>query len=367
MNNKINNEPYTCRGALVGSVYNLILMFVYNSVSYYMGGIEYFVAYFFMQLVLFVGIEMYRGYSKKIDIVTAVYYTIISLLNYIVASGRAPKIYTLLYLMPIVVYILVMRQASLKLKHISTYIENNSKRLQALQQLNKILIQDVPDIVDIINHDSHVERIDVDLNTLTKYKVFDFEKYLLNLIKEDTETYKAWLDLVNKYYDRYTKYEAEIRSLPDFMSETETELNYNDVHKLEVEMCNNRIIHYEPQIVIYKMYVSPAGQNRYRKSKTFSIQDIRALVQKATVQEQQKDTKQTERNKMTNSLRYDILKRDNFRCTICGRTAADGITLHVDHIKPVAKGGLTEYSNLRTLCNECNSGKSDKYDSTGVN
>ena len=55
---------------------------------------------------------------------------------------------------------------------------------------------------------------------------------------------------------------------------------------------------------------------------------------------------------MTDSLRYDVLKRDGFRCVICGRTAEDGVKLHVDHIKPVSKGGKTEYENLRTLCDQ---------------
>ena len=68
-----------------------------------------------------------------------------------------------------------------------------------------------------------------------------------------------------------------------------------------------------------------------------------------------------ERAKMTPSLRYDILKRDGFRCRICGASQEeDGVKLHVDHIYPVAKGGETEYSNLQTLCELCNSGKSDK-------
>ena len=70
---------------------------------------------------------------------------------------------------------------------------------------------------------------------------------------------------------------------------------------------------------------------------------------------------------MTPSLRYDVLKRDGFRCVICGACASDTIKLHVDHIIPVAKGGKTEFDNLRTLCSDCNLGKSDKYDPTGLN
>ena len=53
--------------------------------------------------------------------------------------------------------------------------------------------------------------------------------------------------------------------------------------------------------------------------------------------------------------------------SICGRTAADGMKLHVDHIMPVAKRGKTEMNNLRTLCNQCNSGQSDKWDEDGLN
>ena len=68
----------------------------------------------------------------------------------------------------------------------------------------------------------------------------------------------------------------------------------------------------------------------------------------------------SERAKMTDSLRYDVLKRDGFKCQICGASAQDGATLHVDHIIPVSKGGKTEMSNLQTLCDRCNLGKSNK-------
>ncbi|MCC5890854.1 MAG: HNH endonuclease [Alkalibacterium sp.] len=74
-----------------------------------------------------------------------------------------------------------------------------------------------------------------------------------------------------------------------------------------------------------------------------------------------------ERNKMTPSLRYEIMKRDNFRCQLCGEVASDHLSLHVDHIFPVSKGGKTEESNLRTLCEKCNIGKGAKFDEFGPN
>jgi 5-methylcytosine-specific restriction endonuclease McrA len=35
------------------------------------------------------------------------------------------------------------------------------------------------------------------------------------------------------------------------------------------------------------------------------------------------------------------------------------VSLEVDHIVPVAKGGLDTIENLQALCNRCNSGKTD--------
>ena len=73
-----------------------------------------------------------------------------------------------------------------------------------------------------------------------------------------------------------------------------------------------------------------------------------------------------QRRLMTPSLRYKVLQRDNFRCVLCGASASDGVVLHVDHIYPVSKGGKTELSNLRTLCETCNLGKGDKIEGASV-
>jgi 5-methylcytosine-specific restriction endonuclease McrA len=61
-------------------------------------------------------------------------------------------------------------------------------------------------------------------------------------------------------------------------------------------------------------------------------------------------------------LRYDVLRRDKFKCVLCGANPAVTPTcqLHVDHIVPFARGGATDEQNLRTLCSHCNVGKRDK-------
>jgi hypothetical protein len=63
---------------------------------------------------------------------------------------------------------------------------------------------------------------------------------------------------------------------------------------------------------------------------------------------------------LTVGLRYRVLKRDHFRCTLCGRSPATtvGAELHVDHIVPRVRGGDNSLGNLRALCSQCNLGKS---------
>ena len=109
--------------------------------------------------------------------------------------------------------------------------------------------------------------------------------------------------------------------------------------------------------------------NAYNKYKNFNIQpNIISKLQKYKSDDDEeietiiKAQKEKERKKMTPSLRYNILKRDNFKCCLCGRSAKDGVQLEVDHIIPIAKGGKTEPSNLRTLCFDCNRGKGIKIE-----
>lgn len=56
-------------------------------------------------------------------------------------------------------------------------------------------------------------------------------------------------------------------------------------------------------------------------------------------------------------LRFEIMKRDGFRCTYCGAGRPQGAVLQVDHIKPKAAGGSDDPSNLTTACDDCNAGK----------
>ena len=63
---------------------------------------------------------------------------------------------------------------------------------------------------------------------------------------------------------------------------------------------------------------------------------------------------------MTKELKQKIYQRDNYTCQKCGYRDVTTNGLHIDHIIPVSKGGMTVEQNLQVLCRKCNLSKSDK-------
>ena len=63
---------------------------------------------------------------------------------------------------------------------------------------------------------------------------------------------------------------------------------------------------------------------------------------------------QKDLEEFSHAQKEEIMKRDNYRCVICGRSSAEGVELQVDHIKPKDKGGKAEIENGQTLCAQHN-------------
>lgn len=59
---------------------------------------------------------------------------------------------------------------------------------------------------------------------------------------------------------------------------------------------------------------------------------------------------------MTKKIRFEVFKRDGFKCAYCGKAPPD-VLLEIDHINPKSKGGEDDINNLLTSCFDCNRGK----------
>ncbi|MCP5245714.1 MAG: HNH endonuclease [Burkholderiales bacterium] len=64
------------------------------------------------------------------------------------------------------------------------------------------------------------------------------------------------------------------------------------------------------------------------------------------------------RKPISKKVRFNIFKRDGFKCQYCGSTPPS-VVLEVDHINPVSNGGNNDPINLITACFDCNRGKSN--------
>jgi hypothetical protein len=66
--------------------------------------------------------------------------------------------------------------------------------------------------------------------------------------------------------------------------------------------------------------------------------------------------KVAKRKAISKTVRFEVFKRDKFRCVYCGAGAPDTL-LVLDHVVPVAGGGKNDILNLVTACDGCNAGK----------
>lgn len=67
----------------------------------------------------------------------------------------------------------------------------------------------------------------------------------------------------------------------------------------------------------------------------------------------------SKRTAISKKTRFDVFKRDAFKCQYCGASPPE-VLLEVDHVIPVSIGGQNDLDNLITSCQSCNSGKSNR-------
>lgn len=236
-----------------------------------------------------------------------------------------------------------------------------SERIKSLLLLNKNTYFRTINSLYTYNH-SCKSKQQLDNYSIDNFfiSIIDSNKTLFNNVISDIEYNRS-------AYVSYLKSVYRIKSSATEKFCNNLKIKLKTFKKYEKELFEESIIK-TPTIYVcvhcIASYVSPKGKRCYNKEMTYELDQIKHFLTLANRTKTEREKRQyqirIERSKMSDSLRYDILKRDNFKCQICGSTAQDGVKLHVDHIIPVSKGGKTVKSNLRTLCDRCNLGKSDK-------
>lgn len=109
-------------------------------------------------------------------------------------------------------------------------------------------------------------------------------------------------------------------------------------------------------------YVSAGGNSASKCDIKLNVENLDKLIVYLSDLVKFKNSIAGQRALMTSSLREKIKNRDDFTCKICSLSIADekNLLLEIDHIIPLAKGGITSEGNLQTLCWKCNRSKGSK-------
>lgn len=111
-------------------------------------------------------------------------------------------------------------------------------------------------------------------------------------------------------------------------------------------------------------YVSPGGNKSNRYDIKLDIDNLNNFVEYLSGIVKFKKSAAGQRALMTSKLRAKIKQRDNYTCQKCGLSTNDekNLLLEIDHITPIAKGGMSIEENLQTLCWKCNRTKGTKVE-----
>lgn len=259
--------------------------------------------------------------------------------------------------------------SSIHKKRVSIVLQN-SKLIRLIQILNNFYKTKF--IFNI--QTEHAKFMDCDI----KYRYDKTSVYncFYIYVKEEYLYFKGVAEKLDNNNKIFREYQEKYKKLNSSITEAECKLlkiPFKSFIKIEKKFYNKNFLIPKLDTSIYCeiSYTSPAGRNHYSKNDTYNLEDLKHILQKIKLDEDEKKSyeykKKIERLLLTDSLRYDVMRRDGFKCVLCGATAQEGAKLHVDHIIPISKGGRTELSNLRTLCDRCNLGKRDKIESQNLN
>lgn len=249
-------------------------------------------------------------------------------------------------------------------KNIDEKVASHSKRIKELRKLNDSTpFYGVSDKRTVSKHyDNKSNFLKIEPSYIMTADIKDNLNYFKELhrkIKENQARYPVYLEKVKQISSVVTEEECK-----------ELRISWSSYTRREEKFFKKFILSPTRNFTytVVMSYSSPKGKVNLSKEESFNLQNVfncmesvaRSKLDKATYQSLAKVT----RGEVSDSLRYDVMNRDGFKCVICGASAKEGAHLHVDHIIPVSKGGTSTPSNLRTLCERCNIGKSNKIETS---
>lgn len=226
---------------------------------------------------------------------------------------------------------------------------------------------------------SDVRRVANLLNSET-VKYNDYKKYGKYSAEYIFKRFSSWKDFLVRAKLKPTGFSKEKIPDEDLFAEiermwielgrqpTSTDIIKTNISKYSIDTFKRRFGGWRKTLEAFISYINLEG-----RTSSLEISDSRQEIQKEVIMEKSSDDTADIANKRSKKsvhittrsvnarFRYQVLKRDHYKCCSCGASPAKGsaVELEVDHIIPWADGGETVLDNLQTLCSICNNGKSN--------
>lgn len=274
------------------------------------------------------------------------------LISVSIRKENITEICTIIFLLSVCISTYFVERTAKKMEK---EVLKSSAKIKNIEKINKDFI------FKIIKNKTHrIIQREYSRKSLDRVKGNDIILYNIENNVNDLRT-----DIENSIYNisLLGEYEKKVANVLTQEETNKTKYSDKKYQKIEKIILNNKIYKKNDFIInIYLkvFYISNGGNVYDKREGTRTYDELIELYQRWKKSSGFEITKQQERQIMNNDIRYNVLKRDNFTCQKCGATVLDGIKLEVDYIIPVSKGGKTNMSNLQTLCNRCNKGKSNK-------
>lgn len=247
---------------------------------------------------------------------------------------------------------------------------------------------------------NRVEHTDNGIATVNETSKFNFSRKNYNKIIDDRRVYNCSLQVCRNahtqpfvYLCKYFNLPPNEKTLESFEKILESISNIEDGKKslkLKKEEIMRKISSKIPWIVrkidnkrlVKKLgfqdialnssfypdyvfrYVSPGGNSSQDVSIIFDQETTDRFINFLNSKIKWRNSVAGQRALMTSSLRAEIKERDKHTCKKCHNSVKKepNLLLEIDHITPLAKGGMTTKSNLQTLCWRCNRKKGAKIE-----
>ena len=267
-------------------------------------------------------------------------------------------IFFLIFILPIIIYNFIIKRIINKENEV---VSKTSKKIQKITKLNELY-----QFKDIKRKKRNIIEREYSRKSFDRVTGKSIIKYHLdnniNGIRTDLENAIFNITLLEKYNKDVEKV---------LQSESINNSKYSTKKfKMVEERVLRSIIYKKENFMItlkIEVYYRSNGGNVYdNKKRKYLFNDLVLVYNEWNRGNKFEETINQERKIMNDYIRYNVLKRDNFSCQICGITAKDGAKSLVDHIVPGSKGGKTVMSNLQTLCERCNIGKSNKTENDDI-